>query len=234
MKKGWSDLMDRRVKERLVGATILVVLIVLIVPELLSGPKPKPAAAPIPAHPEEPVGPPPVRNVTVDLLVGQTTGEAETAAPSAAAPPPPDTPSAPAASAEDAASAAAPRDQPAAPAGAMPRRDQAPPTITTLRAQQAAQPALENEGSPPRSAPAAAVPRRGWVVQLGSFASRVNAETLVHRLKAHDSSAYVSSGGKGPALRYRVRIGPLADRAAAERVRLKLVKEGYAASLVFP
>ena len=30
--------MDRRVKERLVGATILVVLIVLIVPELLSGP----------------------------------------------------------------------------------------------------------------------------------------------------------------------------------------------------
>ena len=31
--------MDRRVKERLIGATILVVLIVLIVPELLSGPK---------------------------------------------------------------------------------------------------------------------------------------------------------------------------------------------------
>ena len=36
--------MDRRVKERLVGATILGVLIVLLVPELLSGPKP--AAAP--------------------------------------------------------------------------------------------------------------------------------------------------------------------------------------------
>src|SRR6202042_3337464 len=35
-------LMDRRVKERLIGATILVVLIVLIVPELLSGPKPAP------------------------------------------------------------------------------------------------------------------------------------------------------------------------------------------------
>ena len=35
--------MDRRVKERLVGASILVVLVVLIVPELLSGP---PAPAP--------------------------------------------------------------------------------------------------------------------------------------------------------------------------------------------
>ena len=33
--------MDRRVKERLIGATILVALIVLIVPELLSGPKPR-------------------------------------------------------------------------------------------------------------------------------------------------------------------------------------------------
>ncbi len=29
--------MDRRVKERLVGATILMMLVVLIVPELLSG-----------------------------------------------------------------------------------------------------------------------------------------------------------------------------------------------------
>ncbi len=233
MKKGWSDFMDRRVKERLVGATILVVLIVLIVPELLSGPKPKPAVPPIAAHPEEPVGPPPVRNVTVDLLVGQTSGEAETAAASAAAPPPTDTPSVPSAASEDVASVAAPRDQPAAPAGAMPRRDQAPPTITTLRAQQAAPPALENEGLPPKSA-SPAVPHRGWAVQLGSFVSRGNAETLVHRLKAHDSSAYVSSSGKGPALRYRVRIGPLADRAAAERVRLKLVKEGFSASLVFP
>jgi DedD protein len=51
--------MDRRVKERLVGATILVVIMVLLVPELLSGPKP--STAPV-ADPAEPV-----RNVTVDL-----------------------------------------------------------------------------------------------------------------------------------------------------------------------
>ena len=41
-----GPMMDRRVKERLIGATILVALIVLIVPELLSGPKrPRVAAA---------------------------------------------------------------------------------------------------------------------------------------------------------------------------------------------
>ena len=38
--------MDRRVKERLIGASILVVLVVLIVPELLSGPAPAPVPAP--------------------------------------------------------------------------------------------------------------------------------------------------------------------------------------------
>ena len=63
--------MDRRVKERLVGASILVVLIVLIVPELLSGPAPRgaavqPAGATPPAH-----APEPVRNVTVDLATSK-------------------------------------------------------------------------------------------------------------------------------------------------------------------
>ena len=38
--------MDRRVKERLIGASILVALIVLVVPELLSGPKPAPPPQP--------------------------------------------------------------------------------------------------------------------------------------------------------------------------------------------
>ncbi len=42
--------MDRRVKERLVGASILVALIVLVVPELLSGPVPHVRPRPSPAH----------------------------------------------------------------------------------------------------------------------------------------------------------------------------------------
>jgi DedD protein len=242
--------MDRRVKERLVGATILVVLIVLIVPELLSGPKRGPAnqwAAPPPpvaAAPEEPVGRPPVRTVTVDLLVGKATQDADTsAASSVAVPPPADIPPATLTTAgeeghpvpEQAAS-----DESASSADAAHARPEAPPTVTTLKAQPAAPSALENEVSPPRSAAPTPRPstarepvRHGWAVQLGSFASRTNAETLVHRLKAHDS-VYVSSSGNGAALRYRVRVGPLADRGAAERVRLKLMKEGYSASLVPP
>ena len=56
--------MDRGVKERLIGASILVALLVLVVPELLSGPKPaasRPPMLPAAATPE------PIRNVMVDL-----------------------------------------------------------------------------------------------------------------------------------------------------------------------
>ena len=62
--------MDRRVKERLVGATILVVLIILIVPELLSGPK----ARVTPVQPPSAAGSvEAVRNVTVDLATSKAT-----------------------------------------------------------------------------------------------------------------------------------------------------------------
>ena len=60
-------MMDRRVKERLIGASILVALVVLVVPELLSGPKPTVAPAPtLPA-----AAPDPIRNVTVDLTTSK-------------------------------------------------------------------------------------------------------------------------------------------------------------------
>jgi DedD protein len=90
--------MDRRVKERLVGATILGVLIVLLVPELLSGPKP--AAAPA-ANPTQPV-----RSVTVDLTTRQSVA------------PTPIPPASPASAAPDPASVAGASTPPSAPAPA--------------------------------------------------------------------------------------------------------------------
>ncbi len=65
--------MDRRVKERLIGASILVALVVLVVPELLSGPKPvaQPATTLPAAAPE------PTRNVTVDLTTSKPPANSE-------------------------------------------------------------------------------------------------------------------------------------------------------------
>ncbi len=185
--------MDRRVKERLIGATILGVLIVLLVPELLSGPKPAAAPTPNPTAP--------VRNVTVDLSTRQSvvpaTPPAEQAEPTGAAPPPA-----------------------AAPIGGAPKAE-APPA------------ALETPSSSPTSA-AIEAPRGSWAVQVGSFASRDNADKLVHQLKARGFSVYVVSSGSGTFVRHKVRIGPIADRGAAERAVLSLKAQRYAASIVPP
>ena len=69
-------------------------------------------------------------------------------------------------------------------------------------------------------------------MQLGSFANKANAEKLAHQLKAQGASVYVISSGSGASLRYRVRVGPLADREAAERTMAKLKAEGHAATIV--
>jgi cell division septation protein DedD len=71
-------------------------------------------------------------------------------------------------------------------------------------------------------------------VQLGSFASRENAEKLVRQLKAQGYAVYLSTSGSGAQLRHRVRTGPMADRDAAVRAVEKLKAQGHAATLVPP
>jgi DedD protein len=233
-------MMERRVKERLIGATLLVVLIVLIVPEMLSGPKP-PSAKPLTVGLPTSIATP-TRSVSVDLATSKATAES--------APPPAgaasqgavsDEPSSTASGSEagnNRTSESEPPDQDA-PASA--------PTVTTLKAQEPSGAALETSPSAPRSAlsgsrpdapsdsPARQQGHRGWAVQLGSFASRANAEKLVHQLQARGgSSLYVSASGSGSSLRYRVRVGPLADRGAAERAAGKLRAAGHPATLVAP
>jgi DedD protein len=210
--------MDRRVKERLVGASILVVLVVLIVPELLSGP---PAPTPARAGAGLPVSAPePVRNVTVDLA----TSKAPTPEPAAEAPASnaeqPQLRSAGAASAMEGADSSTGNGAPsAAPSPRTPSTD-----------------SLETTAPAPISVPAAkpAAAGRTWAVQLGSFASRANADKLVHQLKSRGFPVYVAQGGSGPSLRYRVRIGPMADRGAATQAIAKLKSVGQTASLVPP
>jgi DedD protein len=213
--------MDRRVKERLVGASILVVLIVLIVPELLSGP---PAPPPASAHTGLPISTPePVRNVTVDLATSKA--QSPEPAASAAATSSPIMPAE--AHGGEAASAAG---EPAAvlPAAAPARTKSSAPIEHTP---------LETTARPPKSGTTAVKPviaGHGWAVQLGTFASRANADKLARQLKAQGFAVHVLSSGSGSSQRYRVRIGPMADRGAAAQTVAKLKSSGHIASLVPP
>ncbi len=214
--------MDRRVKERLVGASILVVLIVLIVPELLSGPASPPTTMGPPAGTPEPG-----RTVTVDLATSKAPAQEATGEAASAAHIPPAgehaLASVAAAPVLPAARAAPARAAPATPAAAAPRS--APPAL------------LETPVPPPTSMSGGtktAAVGQAWAVQLGSFASRDNADKLVRQLKGQSFSVYVSSAGSGPAARYRVRIGPLADHESAVQTVARLKSLGQAASIVRP
>jgi DedD protein len=237
--------MDRRVKERLVGASILVVLIVLIVPELLSGP-PRPALAPM--GPRLPVSAPePVRNVTVDLATSKAPEPeppADAAASSAQSP----TGGADAASAVPGADGGTGTDTgtggSAPPADTQSSAESHPSANThsdTSTSAPPVRPASPGSGSLETAAPApisasakTAMAGRAWAVQLGSFASHANADKLQRQLKAQGFPVYVVSGGSGASVRYRVRIGPMADRAGAAQAVAKLKSLGQAASVVPP
>src|SRR5271155_1048770 len=189
--------MDRRVKERLVGASILAVLIVLVVPELLSGPVPVPAISRLPVS-----APEPVRNVTVDLATSK-----------APEPSPLDTPAASGAvtSGAMASSAAASDARPTAPAPSSAASSMPAPPASAPAA--SASTPVEIAPSLPTSTTTSAktTAGHGWAVQLGSFVSRDNADKLARQLRAQGFSVYVLPGGAGSLLRYRVRIGPMPD-----------------------
>jgi len=206
-------MMDRRLKERLVGVTILVALIVLVVPAILSGPK----------HPVSPTlaaGQPlsPTRSVSVDLATNRATAEPE---PGAASQAPPVETHNPAPAAPASSTAAANGGSSATSAAALETPASPPKSASTT---------TRSMGLGDTST----APHPGWAVQLGSFANKANAERLVNQLQASGGSFYVAAVGSGSALRYRVRMGPLADRGAAERALAKLKAQGHSATIVTP
>jgi cell division septation protein DedD len=67
---------------------------------------------------------------------------------------------------------------------------------------------------------AAPAPRRGFVVQVGSFGERAAAQSLLDRLEGNGFPGYLEAtpGGKS----WRVRVGPWRDEGEADRVAERL------------
>jgi DedD protein len=210
-----------KVKERLTGAIILVALIVLLVPELLTGPvRTNTRAAAVASSAEGP----PLLSYTIKL---GDDARARSAAPAASGPAQP-SPLTANAAADPAATAAPPAPagattpvEPAAPAAAAPAAV-APAAATAPPAPAAAGPGSKS---------AAAAPGAGWVVQLGSFASHANAEQLARKVHAQGFTVSVSQGSRGRRL-YRVRVGPVADRPAAMQLAQRLRASGHSGAIV--
>jgi DedD protein len=71
-----------------------------------------------------------------------------------------------------------------------------------------------------------------FVVQLGSFAGRDNADRLVRDMTAKGFAAFVAPIKSGGRELYRVRVGPTRDRAQAEALAAQLRRVGQTGSIV--
>ncbi len=200
-------------KERLTGAIILVALIVLLVPELLQGPVKSGPHTLAATSAEEP----PLRSYTITIADGH--GQAATAAPAEAQP---------AATPQPVPAASAPAEDPAPPPAGSPQDAPAPVTAPTPAPAPRPKPAAATHAT---AAPPSGEGSGGFMVQLGTFASHDNAEHLAQKVRAQGFSAGVSQYPGGKHL-YRVRVGPVHDRAAAAQLQAKLKAAGHAGAIV--
>jgi cell division septation protein DedD len=232
-----------QVKERLTGAIILVALMVLLVPELLTGPlRSTQRAAALPRA----AGEAPLRSYTIELA-----DEARThnAAPQASGPRQPAPVGAGAQSdgaqavpepsgvgviadpASEAASAPpSPGSAPAGPSAPSPSRAANAPTSPARVNRVDSKRANGTTSTPAAESGASA---GAWVVQLGSFASRANAEHLAQQVRSQGFEVSVSQSSSGRHL-FRVRVGAAKTQAGALALEQKLRALGHGGGTVLP
>ncbi|MDT8384096.1 MAG: SPOR domain-containing protein [Gammaproteobacteria bacterium] len=192
--------MNSQLKQRLVGAVVLVALAVIFIPMLLPGkgdlsrgidgsnippepdyrfsaPVPAPEAPPMAAAPSLPVD---------DLSMDEA----------------PDAPP---------VSSVKPSPVVTEPPKASPAKKATTPKAAPIKA---APSVALSEKSPQAS---------GWVVQVGSFSSQPNAKALCEKLRKQGYACFVEAVQASADAVYRVRVGPTVSRATADKMRQKLL-----------
>jgi DedD protein len=229
----YSRPVERQVKERLVGAAVLVAAAIILIPEMLSGPKRETRRS----NPPQTSADGSLKTYTIDL--NRSPGAPAVAPVDERVPPPEETPSTELDSASDTVAdeasenqapmpqASPERDEPTSAQTPLPERvanEPGPRTIpsapapTETIATRSPAPALREPIAAKPIAPAPAAPTsRGWAIQLGSFASRATADRMVKDLSQQGQSAFVMPVKSGNSTLYRVRLGPFAERAVATK-----------------
>lgn len=227
--------MERPVKERLVGAAVLMAAAIILIPEMLSGPDHDEQAAPAAnadtnaggkgAAPMAGQSNAPIKTYTIDL--SQSPGTSAVISDETRAPPPDEIPALapepPQSAAVDAQAKPEPADGPPDTPSAVveERTSEASPAASSapapvVEAPTRSAPAVANPPPRPLASTPAAPTSGAWAVQLGSFAKQATAERLMRELRAQGHEAFVMPVKSGAATLYRVRIGPMKDRANAE------------------
>ena len=192
--------MQDHLRDRLTGAAIVVVVVVLLVPELFHG---RPATDS--GTGTTPAAGPPVRSYTIDLR--DSAGGQQ---PAVASPVVPTAPGA--ATGGSATPAPTPSAAVALAAAAHATTDKSTPPVS-IKASAPAAPSAHGSAT-----------QSGWVVQVGSFSQRDHAERMVKDLAAKGFTVEVA--GPDDHGLFRVRSPPHAERAAANVLRQKMQASG--------
>jgi DedD protein len=204
--------MDSALKQRLLGAAVLIALAIIFVPMFLSNSPPKQdrptVSQEIPVAPERKFE---VRTLPVD-------------APAAPVPNKPDAASDPNRIVTVDTHAPARTDAHPEDATTSPATPTVPVPVTPAPAKPEAKPApapVETKpAAPPATAPVASSGR--FAVNLGVYADQAHANALVAKVKGIGLGASAEPTEYQGKSALRVRAGPFADRAAAESARLKI------------
>ncbi len=197
-------MMDRALKERIIGAAVLVAVAILVVPVFLDGPPSRDEIVservPLPGQTEQ-------KSQTVVLERDRkdpvpSTGDNEPVQ-------------------------TTPQPQPVA---RQPDASPSPADIKTEPKPAPPQPAPEKSASQSSAATSSATGM--WAVQLGSFSSQENAEKLAADLRKQGFAAFLSQLSTASGQLHRVRIGPQKDRASAEAMAERLRKAGQKGQVV--
>ncbi len=209
----------KRARRRLVGAIVLVLLVVVLVPMFLER-EPRLQRhdmdiriPPVPGQTQAPSIPggtqaPPVTPPAVPAGRAETPAQPATEPPSAPATQSVAQSIAPNAAAE-APATSAPSSKP--PAVAAPR-----PAPVAQRQREVPAPAL------PKEPVAQSVAGEGFVIQLGAFSNAANARQLLQQIKAHKFPAYTEPVKTAQGEKTRVRVGPYPSVEVAEKARDRL------------
>lgn len=200
-----KDMSDRALKERIIGAIVLVVFAVLVVPVFLDGSSEEQEtiseSVTLPGQNSQ--------NRTQQTVVLDRDRSQPVPASRASTP---------------AASTAEKRPEPVSkPAVETPKQqpEEKPVVLATTGS-----PVTESPVTEPPSSPATSSTTGMWAVQLGSFANQENANRLAASLRDQGYAAFISELQTDSGALHRVRVGPQKDRDSAEAIAVQLGKSG--------
>jgi len=197
--------MDRALKERIIGASVLVIFAVLIVPVFLDGPSSDTGMTrervALPGQSEQNT-----RQQTIVLTRDRTEPVPQASRPKVQAEPPPKVAKERPTPTPDRAVVT---NKPAGSKPAASKTESASPT------------ALQTESATGM-----------WAVQMGSFSNKANAERLASDLRKEGFAAFLSQLKTSSGELHRVRIGPQKDRNSAESIATQLDRAGHKGQVV--